>query len=118
MLAATALVALNMALAQDAAKPKHTIKEVMKAAHKDGLLKKVSEGKGTKEEAAKLVELYEALGQNKAPKGDAAAWKTKNDAILAAAKDLQAGKEGAAAKLATATNCMNCHRDHRPPPAP
>jgi hypothetical protein len=115
MLATMAMVALNMALAQEAAKPKHTIKEVMKAAHKDKLLDKVAAGTGSKEDVAKLVELYTSLSQNKPPKGEAAAWKVKNDAILAAAKDVQAGKEGAGAKLKAAVKCGECHTAHKPP---
>jgi hypothetical protein len=115
MLALAAVVAINMAIAQDAEKPKHTIKEVMKAAHKDKLLNKVAGGNASKEEVDKLVELYDAMGKNKPPKGEAAAWETKTKALLAAAKDVQAGKEGAGPKLTMAANCANCHKDHKGP---
>ena len=113
MLALAAVVAINMAIAQDAEKPKHTIKEVMKAAHKDKLLNKVTGGSASKEESAKLVELYDAMGKNKPPKGEAAAWKAKNDALLQAAKDAAAGKDGAGPKLTAAANCAACHKDHK-----
>ena len=95
--------------------PKWDVKQVMKAAHKDGLLKKVVSGEGNEQDAKDLLALYEALGANKAPRGDAAEWKAKNDAIIAAAKDVVAGKEGAGKALQAATNCANCHKAHKPP---
>jgi hypothetical protein len=94
-----------------------TIKEVMKAAHGGGansLLAKVASGKGSKEDAEKLLALYEDLAKNDAPRGDAAAWKKKNDEILKQAKAVVNGDAGAGAKLRAAANCMNCHKDHKP----
>ena len=99
-------------VAQDA-KPKFTIKEVMKTAHKSGLMKKAAEGKATEAELKTLIENYEALAANKPPKGDEAAWKEKTTALLAAAKDVAAGKEGAGAALMKAYNCMACHSAHK-----
>jgi hypothetical protein len=94
-------------------KPKHTIKEVMKACMKGGLCKKVADGKATEEEKAKLVECFEALAANKPPKGEDASWKEKTAALVAAAKDCAAGKEGAGAALGKAANCMGCHSAHK-----
>jgi hypothetical protein len=99
-------------IAQDA-KPKYTIKEVMKTAHKGGLLKKVSGGKASADEKKQLVELYEALAANKPPKGEEAAWKEKTAALVAAAKEAAEGKEGAGEKLTKAANCMACHSAHK-----
>jgi hypothetical protein len=106
-------VAFSLATGAEDAKPKHTIKEVMKAVHKSGLMKKVAEGKATDEEEKALIENYEALAANKPPKGDEASWKEKTTALLAAAKDAAAGKEGAGAALMKAYNCMACHSAHK-----
>jgi hypothetical protein len=105
-------MALSLVAAEEE-KPKHTTKQVMKLAHKGGLLKKVVDGKATDEEKKQLVELYTSLAGNKPPKGDAAAWKEKTDAVVAAAKDAAEGKEGAGALLTKATNCMGCHSAHK-----
>lgn len=92
---------------------KYTTKQVMKMAHKDGLLKKVASGQGDEADAKKLLELYEALAANKPKKGDADAWKAKTDAIVAAAKNVVEGKDGATAALTKATNCGSCHKEHK-----
>jgi hypothetical protein len=98
--------------AQD--KPKFTIKDVMKTAHKGGLTKKVAKGEATAEEKKQLVELYEALVANKPPKGDDASFKEKAAELLAAAKDAADGKPGAAEKVnAIFMKCMGCHSAHK-----
>ena len=116
-LAAGLLAGLSVVRADDDAKPKHTIKEVMKMAHTPdgGLLKKIVSGQGTKEDAERLVELYDSLGQNKPPKGDPDSWKAKTGELLAAAKDVVADKEGSRQRLEKAANCGNCHQPHKPP---
>jgi hypothetical protein len=116
---ATAIVivlglAIGLSRAADDAKPKYTIKEVMKQAHKDGLLKKVAGGQGTKEDAEKLLDLYKALGDNKPPKGDADGWKAKTAAIAHAAQEVVDGKPGAGERLTKAANCAECHKVHKP----
>ena len=100
------LVSLAASLAvraEDA--PKHTIKQVMKEAHKDGLLKKVAGGQGNKEDAEKLLSLYKSLGDNKPPKGDPESWKAKTVALIRAAQDVVDNKDGAPARLQAAANC-------------
>ncbi|MEX2176916.1 MAG: hypothetical protein WD872_21290, partial [Pirellulaceae bacterium] len=82
LVVAVGWVAVSVATNAEDAKPKHTIKDVMKLAHKGGLMKKVVEGKASDEEKTKLVELYVALAGNKPPKGDEAAWKEKTDAVV------------------------------------
>lgn len=109
---ALTIVGVGAFQAQDE-KPKYTIKEVMKIAHKDGLLKKVASGKADKEEAEKLVELYVALCQNDPPKGDKEAWVKRCKGIVEAAKNAAAKKKGAAGELGKATNCKACHSEHR-----
>lgn len=95
-------------------KPKYTIKEVMKAAHgKDKLLSKVTDGKASDEDKKKLLEYYEAMAKNKPAKGTSESWKKLNDAIVAAAKDVVDGKEGAVEALKKATKCGDCHPSHK-----
>lgn len=110
-------VGYAVARAEDEAKPKYTIKEVMKKAHlpDGGLMKKIASGDGTKEDAEQLVELYTSLGQNKPPKGEPGSWQEKTGALLKAAKDVVADKEGSKAALEKAANCGNCHKEHKPP---
>jgi hypothetical protein len=105
-------ITLTTGAAEDE-KPKYTIKAVMKAAHKGGLMKKVADGKASDGEKKQLVEFYVALAANKPPKGDEASWKEKTAALLAAAKDAEAGKDGAGAALTKAANCMGCHSAHK-----
>lgn len=95
-------------------KPKYTIAEVMKLAHKKGgLLSKVTDGKATDEDKKKLLELYEAMAKCKPTKGDADNWKKLNDAIVTAAKEVVDGKEGAVKALKKATNCLDCHPTYK-----
>ncbi|MGD9722969.1 MAG: hypothetical protein AB7O59_21350 [Pirellulales bacterium] len=104
-----------VARAADDAQPKYTIKQVMTMAHKEGLLKKVTSGQGSPADAEKLLELYQALAENKPPKGELASWKEKTDALVAAAQAVVDGKEGAGPKLQKAANCAACHKEHKPP---
>jgi hypothetical protein len=89
--------------------PKYTIKEVMKEAHKEGLLKKVGSGKASKEEKEKLLALYIALHQNKPAKGDAKDFAKQSQTIVDAAKAVVEGKAGSEGALVKAVNCKNCH---------
>ena len=98
--------------AQD--KPKYTIKEVMKTAHKGGLTKKVAKGEASAEEKKQLVELYEALAANHPPMGDEASWKEKTAELVVAAKEAAEGKDGASDKLnAIFMKCAGCHMAHK-----
>ena len=99
-----------------AAKPKHTIKEVMKSANAGGaksLLAKVKSGKASQEDQLKLLDYYISLVENTPPKGDMQSWQTiAGQAALAAAK-VAVGRDGATAELSAATNCKACHGAHR-----
>jgi hypothetical protein len=96
-------------------KPKFTISEVMEKAHDmdDGLLFKVAAGKGDKEDAKKLLELYTELAKNKPPEGDAKSWKRYTDGLIAAAKVAVKGGADAGEKLKKAANCTACHKAHK-----
>jgi hypothetical protein len=84
-----------------------TIKQVMKAHGKGGLLAKVKEGTATSEEKKKLLSLYEALGKTTPPRGDEASWKAKTAALVTAVKtnDVEALKKAA--------DCKACHSEHK-----
>jgi hypothetical protein len=101
--------------AEDGDTPKHTIKEVMKIAHngKTGLAKKVISGQASDAEKKELAELYADLGKSTPPKGSPEGWKEKTGAVAKAAKDVEAGKPGAAQELQRAINCMGCHRMYK-----
>jgi hypothetical protein len=103
-------------MAAPAEKKEIAIKTVMQEAMKpDGmaLCKKVASGQATEEQKARLVELFTALSMLKPKKGEEADWKTRTEALLAAAKDCKAGKEGAMAALAAAADCKGCHTLHK-----
>jgi hypothetical protein len=107
--AVVALVAgwsLSLLSAADDAKPKYTIKEVMKF-HKEKIHEKVEKGEASKEEKQKLLEGYESMLKIKPPKGDEADWKKKCEALVKAVKD------GDAEGLKKAYNCKACHDVHK-----
>ena len=68
ILVASLLVFNTVFAADEEAKAKHTIKEVMKIAHKDGLLKKVLGGDASQDEKLVLLDSYISLMENK-PQG-------------------------------------------------
>jgi hypothetical protein len=100
-------LAFTIARAAEEEEPKLTIKDVMKL-HKAKLNEKFAAGKASKEEKQKLQEGYEALLENKPPKGDEDAWKEKVEALIAAVKDDD--KEA----YVKAVNCAACHGAHKP----
>jgi hypothetical protein len=113
-LAVAMLTGAGVAISADKKQPKYAIKDVMKQAHKGGLLKKITSGEGDKADKQKLLVMYIALSQNKPPKGDLDDWKERTGKMVTAAKAVVDGKEGAEKKLASTVNCMACHDLHRP----
>jgi hypothetical protein len=99
--------------ADEGEKPKHTIKEVMKLAHKTGLMKKAILGTATAGEKRSLTELYADLAKSTPAKGSAESWKEKTVALVAAARDVEAGKPGAGPALRRAVDCDTCHKAHK-----
>lgn len=98
-------------------KPKFTTKQVMAKANgkgKNSLANKVIGGKASDAEKKQLVELFEAMSANKPPMGSEESWKKLNDELVGAAKDAEAGKEGAGDRLKKANNCKVCHEAHKP----
>jgi hypothetical protein len=110
---ALGMIANAFATRADDAKPKHTVKEIMKLAHKEGLWNKVKGGNASKEEKTELADLYADLVKNTPKKGDAESWKEKCDALASAAKEVAEDKPDALAKLKTVNNCGGCHKAHK-----
>jgi hypothetical protein len=123
VIAVMALGGVGAAAADSAAKPKHTIKDVMKGAYKGdaSLRSKVVAGTATPQQKKQFLELTEALAANKPPKGDKAAWDAKVASLIKASHDLLDGGAEAAAipdasKLAAfkaASDCKACHMAHK-----
>ena len=100
---------VSMLFAADAKKPQYTIKEVMKIAHKDGLMKKVQGGTASDEEKKQLLDLYLDMLEGEPKKGDKAEWKIAAGAVVASAAKVVLGREGATDELKKTTDCMACH---------
>lgn len=108
----------HTALSQDKGKD-NPIKAAMQKYHKapkgtDPTCKVAGEGKASKEDLEGMVKAYTAMASTKPPQGDDASWKEKTAKLLAATKDLHAGKAGAADAYKAAVNCKACHSVHRP----
>src|SRR5262245_16699249 len=112
LVAVAAIGVVSLVRAED----KKTVKEVMKEAHtpqNSSLLAKVAGGKGSKEDAEKLLALYKDLADGEPKKGDKEKFKAKVEPIVKAAQAVVDGEKGAPAKLRSAVNCMACHREHK-----
>ena len=109
-------VAIPPLLRAAEAKPKYTIKEVMKALHKgkENVSKRVLQGQGTKDDLAKLVEYYASLPLCTPEKGDKASWTAKTSLLLKSAQSLKAGDPASLAAYKQAVNCKACHSLHKP----
>jgi hypothetical protein len=107
------LVSCDGSRAEDGGKPKYTIKEVMLKAHKSGLMKKAVLGTATPDEKKELCDYYVEMAKNAPPKGDADSWKQKTEALIRAAREVQAGKPGAGPAFRKAVDCDNCHNVHK-----
>ena len=111
----TAIITAFGFQAEEGAKAKHSIKEVMQGAHKSKLLEKVVKKKASQEEKLELLDHYVSLAENKPLKGDPASWEKKTNAIVLAAAKAAVGRDDGTELLQKVTNCMACHREHRPP---
>lgn len=98
---------------EPAADGKKSIKEVMKLAHKDGLLKKITDGKAEPADKKELLALYVDMWDAEPPKGSPESWqKLTGGAIVAAAK-VVLDQDGSVALLKERTNCAACHKEHK-----
>lgn len=107
MLALVAGVTASLLSAADDAKPKYTIKEVMKFQKDEKLVDKFKKGEISKDEKQKLLDGYESMLKHKPPKGEEKDWKEKCEAVIKAIKDDD--KDG----FGKATNCTACHGAHK-----
>lgn len=92
---------------------KLTIKEIMKLAHKSGLLKKVATGKATEPEIADLHRYYLAMPTLTPPLGGKKSWKSKTEALVAASQAAIDKDPAASDLLKSATDCAACHEVHK-----
>ncbi len=86
-----------------------SVKEVMKLAHKDGLLKKIQGGSATDEEKKQLLDLYIDMLEGEPKKGEKADWQAAAGASVVSAAKVVLGREGALDELKKTTDCMACH---------
>ena len=86
-----------------------SIKEVMKIAHKDGLMKKIQGGSATDDEKKQLLDLYIDMLEGTPKKGDKAEWQSAAGATVVSAAKVVLGREGALDELKKTTDCMACH---------
>lgn len=91
------------------------IETVMKEAMKgnNSLHSKVATGKGTPEDAQKLLAYFKKLPSENPPEGDSASWKKKTSTLIDAAQGVVDGKPGATKNLQEAGNCKACHSVHK-----
>jgi hypothetical protein len=95
--------------AKEKDKKEMTVKEIMAKAHgKDGLRKKVIDGKASNDEKKALIDMYTALAALKCPMGNEKDWKKRTQDVvkLAASGDVADLKK---------IDCKGCHEAHRPP---
>lgn len=97
----------------DPPKKKPTIKEIMKEAHKDGLIKKVATGKATEKQTKRLHELYKEMAKLSPPKGDKKSWDEKTKALVDSSKAAVDKDPNFKTKLKNASNCSACHKIHK-----
>jgi cytochrome c556 len=76
-------------------------------------LKKALKGELDKDTLAKLVESVKTLPAAAPIQGDAASWKTKTEALIAALESLNKGEANAADAVKAASNCKACHEIHK-----
>ncbi len=105
MICGSAALAVNNPFAPAA----KSIKEVMKIAHKEGLMKKVQGGSASDEEKKQLLDLYIDMMEGEPKKGDKTEWKAAAAATVVSAAKVVLGREGAMEELKKTTDCKSCH---------
>ena len=105
------LALIVLSAAASAADISSTMKDAFKG--DASLYKKVATGKGSDEDAQKLLEYAKVLPGEKPEKGEEASWKEKSGKLVKAVEDVAAKKPGALQELQTAGNCKACHSVHK-----
>lgn len=95
------------------------IADAMKNFHKGETApcKKVAAGTASPAELADILKSYQAMSGAKPPKGTAASWKEKCDALIAAVKEIQTKNPKGTGDFKKAVNCKACHDVHKAPKA-
>ena len=95
------------------------IADAMKKFHKGETApcKKVAAGTASPAELADILKAYQAMCGAKPPKGTQASWTEKNQALIAAVKELQAKDAKGVGDFKKAVNCKACHEVHKAPKA-
>ncbi|MCG8586498.1 MAG: hypothetical protein MI757_17450 [Pirellulales bacterium] len=91
----------------------NTIKQVMRKAHKQGLLKQVLSGRSSDAERRELLNLYRDLARNTPPRGEPRSWRARTSSIVNAASAVAENDPRGIATLKNAVNCASCHRAHK-----
>ena len=109
-------LAAVMTITVSADDKKMTIKEIMEKAHKgkESPVQTVIAGKADEKMLKEFLTYYKAMGDQKPPKGDEAAWKKKTAALVDATQALIDKKPGAQESFKLAVDCKACHTDHKP----
>ena len=110
-LAAMFLAVVGFSL--NAAADSKSIKEIMKGGNFKKCCEAASKKDASDADKKAFAELCESLAANKCPKGDAASWKAKTEALVSASKALVAGDKDAGKKVSAAANCKACHDVHK-----
>ncbi len=99
--------------AENSKEEQHSVAEIMQATMKKGQWKKLAQGEASKEDAEKLVKLFDELHQTKAPHGEAKSWEEKTKELWESAQAAAKGEAGAGARLKKAADCRMCHQAHK-----
>ena len=111
---ATAALTLGLfSVVNGQAKPKYTIKQIMKDALKGGLAKKVVGGEATEKEKIQFLDYAISLYENKPKKGEAASWTRLTGDLVTAAAKVAIDPKASTAALGKAVNCKACHNKHK-----
>ena len=97
------------------AKPDIKTPQIMKDGFKgkESLSARIAQGQGADADFMRMVELTRQLALNTPPKGSAQSWRTKTDALYAAAVNLTSRKPGAVDEWKVASDCKACHSVHK-----
>lgn len=117
-LATLAAGCLLLPASAEKARPRLSIKAVMKEAIKghSALVKKACKGTATPAELEQMVACFQDMAAGRPPRGDTASWERKCAALLEAALWVQrepASKDASYA-LERAVECRQCHDAHKP----
>ena len=111
---ATAVLTLGLfSIVNGQAKPKYTIKQIMKDGLKGGLAKKVVGGEATDKEKIQLLDYAIALYETKPKKGEAASWTKLTGNLVTAAAKVAIDPKTDTEALGKAVNCKACHNVHK-----